>query len=129
MTMSNVCMNTSLFLSLTVRDAASAGGYVPANSTSKCNKKSLKSFPRCFKIQHFARSVVKPLFELINSLWRNILQRGFLRDITANEAVGVFHGSLFPAVIGLAKVRAHIEVFIEGHVLHVLGSVVIGHRS
>ena len=76
-------------------------------------------------LQGFSGTIIKPMFDALDAFFGHLCKLGALGDKPSDEAVSIFDGAFFPAVIGLAKVRAHLEVLIEHRVLKVLRSVVI----
>ena len=70
--------------------------------------------------------MIKPVFDALNRPVGDGSEVGFLRQETANEAVGIFDGAFFPGVIGFTEERAQSEALIEFDMQEILQAVVIG---
>ena len=69
--------------------------------------------------------MIEPRFDVFDLRLRDAIKIGSFREEAADEAVGIFHGSLFPRMIRFTEVRRGSDRSVEQIMLCVFGAIVV----
>ena len=80
----------------------------------KCTSGFLEELSRCSVVESFSRSIVEFLDDVVQVALGEGMQVGFLGDVLAEQAVGVFVCAALPGAVGIGEVDVGVEVFLDG---------------